>query len=291
MPSTRDIRQRIRGVRNIRQITRAMNMIAAARLRRAQGRLEAAQPYAERLAAVLSETLAAAGKARHPLLLYRPVRRIGLVVITSDRGLCGPFNAAILREAGRFADEQTVEVGLITVGRKAREFFQRMGIGVDRSFPQPSPEVRPAELYALREAILRDYTDGLYDRVHLAYARFVSALKSEPRIVQLLPVQTATVAAGVAEPLQPQFEPAAEQLLDALLAQYVESVVRRALLESLASEQAARMIAMKAATDSATEMIETLTREYNRARQTAITTQILEVVSGAEALRQQQAQQ
>ncbi len=283
MPSTRDIRRRIRGVRNIRQVTKAMNMIAAARLRRAQTKAEAARPYADRLSAILQDVFASGASARHPLLAQRPLKRVGLVVISSDRGLCGAFNAGILREAGRFVEAQTADVGLITVGKKAREFFRRMGIEIDQSFPQPSRDVRLEEVGAISQQIISEYTAGTYDQVHLAYARFISVLKSEPVVAQLLPIPKPESDGGA---VAYQFEPVAEALLGALLPQYVEVLAYRALVESLASEQAARMVAMKSATDSATDMIDTLTRQYNRVRQTAITTQILEVVSGAEALKQ-----
>lgn len=285
MPSTRDIRRRIRGVKNIRQVTKAMHMVAAARLRRAQAKAEAARPFAERLGVILQDVFAANPATRHPLLVQRPLRRVGLVVISSDRGLCGAFNAGILREAGHFVEAQTADVGLLTVGRKAREFFQRMEIAIDQSFLQPSRDVRLEEVGLISKQIINDYTAGQYDQIHLAYARFAGLLKSGPIVSQLLPFSKPGAAEGIVPRAGAcQFEPAAEALLGALLPQYVEVLVYRALVESLAGEQAARMVAMKSATDSASDMIETLTREYNRVRQTAITTQILEVVSGAEAL-------
>jgi F-type H+-transporting ATPase subunit gamma len=263
-----------------------MNMIAAARLRRAQVKAEAARPYADRLSAILQDVFASGASARNPLLAQRPVKRVGLVVVSSDRGLCGAFNAGILREAGRFVEAQTADVGLITVGRKAKEFFQRMEITIDRSFPQPSRDVRLEEVGAISKQIISDYTAGKYDQIHLAYARFISVLKSEPTVTQLLPIPKPESDGGAARAIAYQFEPEAEELLGALLPQYVEVLTYGALVESLASEQAARMVAMKSATDSASDMIDSLTRDYNRVRQTAITTQLLEVVSGAEALEE-----
>lgn len=284
MPSTRDIRRRIRGVRNIKQVTRAMNMIAAARLRRAQAKAEAARPYAQRLTEILTD-VAAAGGAHHPLLERREVRRVGLVLITSDRGLAGAFNSNILREAGQFTANQRVPVGIITVGRKGRDYLRVRGVQVDEHFPQPSRDVRLEEVGTIRKRVIGDFLAGRYDEVWLAYAQFISVLKSAPVVTPLLPLEPPTPAGGT--PRQQaayEFEPAGEALLDTLLPQYVEVVLYRALVESLASEQAARMVAMKAATDSASEMIENLTREYNRMRQDAITKQLLEVVSGADAL-------
>jgi F-type H+-transporting ATPase subunit gamma len=284
MASLRDIRRRIKGVKNIRQVTRAMNMVAAARLRRAQQKAESARPYAQRLAEILQDVMASSGgAARHPLMARRPVHRIGLVVITADRGLCGAFNAGILREAQRFLREQTAPVELLTVGRKGRDYFQRLGLAVTHHFPQPSRDVRLEEVGGVSRQIIADYSAARYDQVFLAYARFLTVLKNQPVVVPLLPLVQPADAGKVAKAAY-QFEPPAEQLLNLLLPQYVEVLVYGAIVESLASEQAARMVAMKAATDSASEMITGLTRQYNNARQASITNQLLEVVSGADAL-------
>ncbi len=288
MPSTRDIRRRIRGVSNIKQVTRAMNMIAAARLRRAQAKAEAARPYAERLQEILQDVVASAGGVHHPLMQSRPVKRVGVILVSSDRGLAGAFNANILREAGQFLDRQTAPTGLITVGKKGRDHFSRRGVTIDHHFAQPSRDVTLEELGAIVKRVMGDYTSGQYDQIHLAFSHFVSVLKAHPTILQLLPLEPPPAAknapAGGKETAAYEFEPSAEALLNTLLPQYVEVLVYRALVESIASEQAARMVAMKGATDSASEMIENLNREYNRVRQGSITTQILEVVSGAEAL-------
>lgn len=283
MASTREIRRRIRGVKNIKQVTRAMNMIAAARLRRGQSKAESARPYAERLREIMQDVLAGGVGARHPLLVKRDVKRIGVVLITSDRGLCGGFNAAVIREASHFLAEQTAETALLTVGKKGRDHFRARGVAVDQHFAQPSREVKLEELGAITKRVIADYTAARYDQVFLVFAAFVSVLKSQPTVLQLLPLEKPS-AQTKQERASYQFEPEAEVLLDTLLPQYVEVLIYRALVESLASEQAARMVAMKAATDSASDMIDQLSRQYNRARQGSITTQILEVVSGAEAL-------
>ena len=283
MPSTRDIRRRIRGVKNIKQVTRAMNMIAAARLRRAQQKAESARPYAERLSEILQDVQASSAGARHPLLVKRDVQETALLLVTSDRGLCGGFNAMMIREASHFVNSQTAGVGLITVGKKGRDYFRARGLEVEQHFLQPSRDVRLEELGAISKQIIGDYSSGKYGQVFLGYSKFVSVLRSTPVVVQLLPLETPPQAEKTLRTAY-QFEPEAEALLNTLLPQYVEVVIYRALVESIASEQAARMIAMKGATDSASEMIDNLTREYNRVRQGSITTQILEVVSGAEAL-------
>jgi F-type H+-transporting ATPase subunit gamma len=284
MASLRDIRRRIKGVKNIRQVTRAMNMIAAARLRRAQAKAESARPYAERLSEILQDVVASSGGAgRHPLMAQREVKSVALVLVTADRGLCGAFNAGIIREAHRFLIDQTVPAEIITVGRKGRDHFQRLGYKIAHHFPQPSRDVRLEEVGSISKRIITDYSAAKYDQVHLAYAKFVSVLRSQPVVAQLLPFGQPDQAAPVTKTAY-QFEPEAEELLNILLPQYIEVLVYRALVESLASEQAARMVAMKAATDSASEMITGLTREYNSARQTSITTALLEVVAGADAL-------
>ncbi|MEI8314185.1 MAG: ATP synthase F1 subunit gamma [Verrucomicrobiota bacterium] len=284
MASLRDIRRRIKGVKNIRQVTRAMNMIAAARLRRAQGKAESARPYAERISVILQDVVASSGgAARHPLMASREVKRIALVVVTSDRGLCGAFNAGVIREAQRFFQEQTVPVDVITVGRKGREHFHRLGANIVQQFPQPSRDVRLEEIGSIAKQVITDYGAGKYDQVFLAYAKFVSVLKSQPAVAQLLPLAQPAVS-DTQQRAAYEFEPGAEELLNTLLPQYVEVLIYRSLVESLASEQAARMVAMKAATDSASDMITGLTRRYNNARQASITSQLLEVVSGADAL-------
>ena len=253
-------------------------------MRRAQQKAESARPYAERISEILQDVVASGGGAiRHPLMANREVRRIALVLVTADRGLCGAFNAGILREAQRFYRDQRLPVEIITVGRKGREHFQRLGANVVQHFPQPSREVRLEEIAAVSKQIITDYSTGKYDQVYLAYAKFISVLKSQPVVAQLLPlVEQAT--SNKQQRAAYEFEPEAEELLNTLLPQYVEVLVYRSLVESLASEQAARMVAMKAATDSASDMITGLTREYNNARQASITSQLLEVVSGADAL-------
>jgi F-type H+-transporting ATPase subunit gamma len=283
MPSTRDIRRRIRSVKNIKQITRAMNMIATARLRRAQAKAESARPYAARISEVLQDVLACCADGQHPLLAQRPVTRIGLVAITSDRGLCGTFNAGLIREVEEFMRKQTAQAGLITAGRKGREYFERRGAMIDSQFPQPSREVALWEYSAISKAVMTGYVERRYDCIYLAYTQFVSVLKSTPVVKRLLPLEKPTALEKRAQAFY-QFEPAAEALLDTLLPQYVEVLLYQALVESQASEQAARVVAMNVAAEGAEEMIGTLTRKYNRARQASITTQILEVASGAEAL-------
>jgi len=189
MASTREIRRRIRGVRNIKQVTRAMNMIAAARLRRAQSKAESARPYAERIREILQDVQAGGGGARHPLMQERTVSRIGVLLVTSDRGLCGAFNASVTRETEHFLAEQSAEAGLITVGKKGRDHFRARGTVIDQHFAQPSRDVRLDELGPISKYVMTEYTSGRYDRIYVAAARFVSVLKSTPSVDQLLPLE------------------------------------------------------------------------------------------------------
>jgi F-type H+-transporting ATPase subunit gamma len=286
MASLRSIRGRIKAVRNMQKITKALKLVSAAKLRRAQDAVVRTRPYAQlldELLGSLARARAEAAIAPHPLMEVREPRRIEVVLLTSDRGLCGGFNAMMIREASHFVNSQTAGVGLITVGKKGRDYFRARGLEVEQHFSQPSRDVRLEELGAISKQIIGDYSSGKYGQVFLGYSKFVSVLRSTPVVVQLLPLETPPQAEKTLRTAY-QFEPEAEALLNTLLPQYVEVVIYRALVESIASEQAARMIAMKGATDSASEMIDNLTREYNRVRQGSITTQILEVVSGAEAL-------
>src|SRR5580704_8787430 len=217
MASLRDIRRRIKGVKNIRQVTRAMNMIAAARLRRAQSKAMSARPYAERLSEILQDVVASSGgAARHPLMADRPVKNVALVLITADRGLCGSFNAGILREAQRFFNEQTVPVEIITVGRKGRDHFQHLGYKISQHFPQPSRDVHLEEVASISKRIIADYGAAKYDKVYLGYAKFVSVLRSEPTVIQLLPLNRPETAKQGPKTAY-QFEPDVAGLLLALL--------------------------------------------------------------------------
>jgi F-type H+-transporting ATPase subunit gamma len=288
MASTRDIRRRIRGVKNIQQVTRAMNMIAAARLRRAQSRAESARPYAERLLKILRDITSSGVVLRHPLLEKRDVNRIGVLLVTSDRGLCGAFNANVIREAAHFIEKQTVPCIVTTVGRKGAEYFRRREFEMAHTFPQPSREMKLEEVGAITKSVIADYSEGKCDQLFLCFTHFINVVRYQPELMQLLPLEPEAPQANKArEPGQRnsyQFEPPAEEILNQLLPRYVEVLVYRALVDSFASEQASRMVAMKNATDSAADMIGTLTMKYNRLRQEKITKELLEVVSGAEAL-------
>ncbi len=292
MPSTRDIRGRIRSIRNIQQITRAMEMIASARLRKVQERATKGRPFADRLSEIQREVGESFTASSHPLLVRRPLRRAGIVAVTSSRGLCGGYNAVLMEEAARVARERRsegAEVGMILVGRKGRSYLSRWNLPLDEQFDSPGIEIPAEDVGRITRYLVQAYSEERYDRIDLVYTAFRSMGVHPPRSIELLPIEHAPEpSAAEGEPVPPRrsmsFEPPAEALLDRLLPLYLEVNVYRALVESAASEQAARMVAMHNATESADEMIRELTKTYNRLRQSSITTEILEVVAGAESL-------
>jgi F-type H+-transporting ATPase subunit gamma len=288
MATLRQIRQRIRVARNIQQITRAMKMIAAARLKRAQDRVLAARPYAEKMQTLIGTLALASGSIDHPLLQSREqVRHVGVLLITADRGLCGSYNTNVIRRCLDFVQQYDSEqVRLLTVGKKGMQFMQRRGYPSVQHFsiPLSGPTVAHAQEIAgvAQQMFLSEEVDEFY----LAFSRFRSALVQIPTVQRLLPVEGVEAENGRLEHLDFIFEPSSEELLKRLLPRYVFNLVYQALLEATASEHGARMTAMSAATDNAGKMISTLTLNLNRARQAAITKEILEVVSGAEALKE-----
>jgi F-type H+-transporting ATPase subunit gamma len=287
MASMRDIRQRIRIVRNIQKITSAMQMVAAARFKRAQDRVGAARPYAEKMVAVMRNLSQAAAEVHHPLLEVREPRRMALVVITADRGLCGSYNTNVVRKAVEvIRSHSQLETVVLPVGRKGPGAFGRLGMTVGASFPLPARDVTLPDAQAITAEVRRLFESGEVDVVHLLYTRFFSALRMQPTVQQLLPLQTPESAeeAVVSGGEDYIFEPAPDQLLANLLPRYLDVQVYQGLIESVASEHGSRMTAMKSASDNAGEMIDRLTLNYNRARQAAITTEIAEIVGGAEAL-------
>ncbi|MCW5889393.1 MAG: ATP synthase F1 subunit gamma [bacterium] len=285
MPSLKDLRKRVASVKSTQQITKAMKMVAAARLRRAQEAAERARPYAGKLSEMFRAVVADLGEEAHPLLARREERRIDVVVLTSDRGLCGGYNANVLRLASSFLREKAgAEVSLYVVGRKGLEYFRRRGPSPtsEKTGVANEPIVEVAREVAARvtERFAADETDAVY----LIYSRFRSAIAQIPSVVPLLPVPLETE--GETGPAVDYiFEPPRAELLGALLPRYIEAQILQALLESQASELGARMTAMDNATRNASDMIDRLTLQMNRVRQATITTELMEIVSGAEALK------
>jgi F-type H+-transporting ATPase subunit gamma len=295
MPSLKAIRNRIASVKSTQKITRAMKLVAAARLRRAQDAIIGARPYADALWEAIIEVAVRAGPESHPLLDPRPPERVALIAITSDRGLAGGFNANIFRAVQRFADEKTRaggplrELSLEVVGKKGRDYFRRRALKVRHEFPGVSGDTAEARAHELALTAVQSFRDGQVDAVYLVYNEFKSAIQQRVQVEQLLPVvpepgEAAKVDAAGGR-IDFLYEPDKQQLLDALLPLYVQSQLYRALLESIASEFGARMTAMESATNNAKDAIARYTLQYNRARQAAITKELMEIVGGAEALK------
>jgi len=284
MANIRLIRRRIRGVQSTAKITRAMEMIATSKMRRAQEAGVAGRPYDEKIRQVIA-ALAAMPQAGapHALLQRRPVSRIEIVHITPDRGLCGGLNASINRRAASFLVEQTAPVTIVTVGRKGNEFMRRVGRDIRAEFVRLGDRPSLMDTLPISRVVIDDYTSGFADAVYLAYARFVSTMTQTAVMDQLLPVTPAELPAM--QNVEYIYEPTAGAVLGELLPRFVEMEVYHAILESIASEQSARMVAMRNATENANELIQDLTLMYNKARQEAITTELLDISGGAAALR------
>ena len=294
----RILRRRIRSVQSTKKITRAMELIAASRIVRAQGRVQAAVPYSESITEVVRD-LAAAGAGREsPLLTPRDqMRKVAHVVIAADRGLCGGYNSAVIRAAEGSMREHAVagrDYGLIVVGRKVESYFRFRGFRIDQVFTGFTDQPHYENAREIARAVEHPFLEGEYDLVELIYTRFVSAGRQEVVVRPLMPLDHEILEGGDARPTAAadgevppsyEFEPSPEEILNLLLPRYAEARIYAALLNAAASEHAARQRAMKAATDNAEELIIRLTRTMNRARQDAITTEIMEIVGGAEALK------
>lgn len=289
MASLKDIRKRISAVRNMQQITRAMKMVDAAKLRRAQEAMMQARPFAKLIEEMLSGVAVRADESAHPLLQRRTPRRVELVVMTSDRGLCGAFNSNIIRLAQRFLYENADKyerIQLSTIGRKGRDFFRKKNVVRRKDYPGVFDALTYDKAKNIAEELTAAYLDDELDAVFLVYNEFVSAIAQKPTIVRLLPIDANSNAEDAKSQLIDYlYEPSREEVLNQLLPRYLTTRVWQALLESKASEHGARMAAMEAASKNSSELIAKLQLEYNRARQAAITTELTEIVSGAEALK------
>ena len=284
MPTIREIRRRIKSVQSTAKVTRAMEMVAASRMRRAQERTIAGRPYADRMVQVLADLAVQReeGEEIHPLLVERLVNRIALIHITPDRGLCGGLNANINRSAASFILDQSVPVTVIAVGRKGRDFMVRSGQEVRAEFTRLGDRPSMVDILPIARIVIDDYTDGLIDEVYLSYAQFVTTMTQRPVQWRLLPIEPAAIEPG--RSVEYIYEPSADEVLAQLLPRFVEMELYHAILESIASEQSARMVAMRNATDNANELIEHLTLTFNKVRQDMITKELLDITGGAEAL-------
>jgi F-type H+-transporting ATPase subunit gamma len=283
MPDIRKVKRRIRGVTNIAKITRAMEMIAASKMRKAQERGLAGRPYSEKIQQVIADLAALPDIGlQHPLLQRRPVERIAVVHITPDRGLCGGLNANLNRGLANFILKQQQPVEVVSVGRKGRDFAVRYGCDLCAEFTQLGDRPRFLDTVPISQIIIDEYASAKTDMVYVSYAHFVSTLVQKPVMKQLLPVEPAEIPG--AENVDYIYEPNAEAVLGGLLPRFVEMEIYHAILESIASEQSARMVAMRNATDSANELIGDLTLLYNKARQESITKELLDITGGVVAL-------
>ncbi len=288
MPSEKEIRTKIRSVKNMQKITKAMEMVAASKIRKAQNQMEASRPYAERIRRVVGHLGNANPDYKHPWLVEREVKRVGYIVISTDRGLCGGLNVNLFKYViGELQQwqEQSVEVDLALVGAKAVQFFRRLGGNVVGTATHLGDKPQINDLIGAIKIMLDSYSDGNIDRVFLVHNEFVSTINQKPKVKTVLPVSAIELGE---ETLQEHwdyiYEPDAVDLLDDVLMRYIESQVYRGAVENFACEMAAKMVAMKSATDNAGDIIKELQLAYNKARQASITQEISEIVGGAAAV-------
>ena len=290
MPSLRDIRRRIRSIRNTAKITKAMELVAASRLRRAQMRVTAARPYAEAMRALMAELGGVApsgGEALHPLLTQRDIRNVGVLLVTPDRGLAGALNTNVIRRGTEVilehehGDSQMVQV--VTVGRKGQDFLARRGRNLLGTFAGIVDRVRYDDVIPIARVITDSFVAGSIDRALLVYPRFVSTLAQRPEVVQLLPIEPPTDQTA-RQRLDYIFEPDPQSILEELLPRYIEVQIYQAILETAASFFSAQMVAMRNATDNANDLVQSLSLTYNKVRQANITREVTEIASAAEAM-------
>ncbi len=286
MAGAKEIRTKIASIKNTQKITKAMEMVAASKMRRAQDRMLATRPYAEKMQVVVSHMAQSHPEYHHPYLIERPAKRIGVIVISTDRGLCGGLNINLFKKAigaMRKWSEAGQEIDLTLIGTKANSFFKRMGGRIVSTATHLGDKPSIIELIGTVKVMLDAYEAGSIDRLYLVHNRFVNTMTQSPELTQLLPV-----SGEVDEQLKTHwdyiYEPDSQPVMDALMIRYIESLVYQGVVENIACEQAARMVAMKSATDNAGNLIDELQLIYNKARQAAITQEISEIVSGAAAV-------
>ena len=286
MPGTKEIRSKIASVRSTQKITRAMQMVATSKMRRAQERMRLARPYAQKMLNVIGHLTEANPDYHHPFLVAREAKAVGIIVVSTDRGLAGALNANVFRQTlhlMRDWESKGATVSLCLIGTKGLNFFRRLGTPVLASVTGLGDKPHVKDLIGTVKVMLDAYRDGTLDRLFLVNAQFINTMTQKPAVQQLLPIE-AMDTEGLPEHWDYIYEPDAAAILDGLLMRYIESQVYRAAVENVASEMAARMVAMKAATDNAGKLINELQLIYNKARQAAITKEISEIVGGAAAV-------
>lgn len=297
MATVRELRRRIKGITSIAQVTRAMQMVAASKMRRAQEQALATRAYAAKSWELISHLAAQPGHEQlHPLLVERrPPRKMGMVLITSDKGLCGSYNTNVLRTALQFMQQANLPVSICTIGRKGRDFMVRHGGHVVAEFSLGARHPTVLDVTPIARTVIEDYEKGLCDQVWLVYTEFINTLSQRPTVRPLLPITPGRLRGSVLDrfllDLPPRvaleyiYEPNPHAILDVVLPRFVELQVYQAVLEAQASEHSARMVAMRNATESANELVEHLRLQYYRARQEAITKEMVDITGGAEALK------
>ena len=285
MPSLKDIKRRIKSVKNTQQITKAMKMVAAAKLKRAHDDILAARPYAQKMLDIINNLSSRVKPDAHPLLSKKGGGRVELVIVTSDRGLCGGFNSNIIRTSEGFIRKNTDNTGITLnlIGKKAKDYFKRRGLTIRQERPVGSGRPKYTAAAEIAKEIVDSHIKETFDETYLIYSEFKSALSQELVIQRLLPIESPKESEE--EATEYIYEPSQEAILADILPKYIEVQIFMALLESAASEHGARMAAMDSATKNAKEMIEGLTLKYNRLRQAAITKELMEIIGGAEALK------
>ena len=287
MAGAKEIRTKIKSIKNTQKITKAMEMVAASKMRKAQDRMRASRPYAAKMRNVVAHMGKAHPEYKHPYLIERDAKRVGLIVISTDRGLCGGLNINLFKQAIKAMKEwqgQNLEIDVAVIGAKAMGFFKRLGGNVVSQNSHLGDSPRVEELIGSVKVMLDAYDEGRIDRLYLANNEFVNTMTQSPVIDQLLPIVGNEQDEELKHHWDYIYEPDAKEVMDGLLMRYIESLVYQGLVENVACEMAARMVAMKAASDNAGTLIDELQLAYNKARQAAITQELSEIVSGAAAV-------
>lgn len=288
MATLKDINRRITAVKSTKQITKAMKMVAAAKLKKAQNRMIEMRPYADKMSAVLS-SLAGSGEELHPLLVQRPRKTIEILVMTSDRGLCSAFNTNIMKATEKLMAEkkgENINVSISVIGKKARDYFMRRNVEMRNTWIDLSGKLVYSDVQAIGKDLIDNYTDEVIDEVYVVYNKFMTVMSQEVTVSKIMPMEPPAETEEADESsMSFIYEPSQQEILNELLPKNVEVQIFRALLESQASEEAARMTAMENATQAADDMISSLTLKYNKARQASITAELMDIVGGVEALK------
>lgn len=287
MSHTESIRSKIKSIKSTQKITRAMQMVAASKMRKAQDRMEASRPYADKVRVVIGHVAEGRLEYQHPYLAERTPKRVGFMIVSTDRGLCGGLNVNLLKatvQAMRDWSDKGVEIDICTIGKKAEGFFQRMGGNIVSSISNLGNAPNISDVIGTIKVMLDRYNEQKLDRLYLVYNEFFNTMLQKPKVELILPIVNTQTVQPDRYTWDYLYEPDAKSLLDALLIRYVESLVYQGIVENIACEQAARMIAMKSATDNAGNLIDEFQLIYNKARQSAITRELSEIVAGAAAV-------